>query len=104
GAASATAHAEATSGPRILLGPGRIYTHHRPQFAVYQPLVTLASEPERLGDDVLLDLGGSSVDRRHHRGAEVPLHRVLRRVSVAAHDLHPLERTALGELGGGELH
>src|SRR3954451_13269324 len=60
-------------------------------------------QAQRLGDDVLLDLGGSSVDRRHHRPSQVALHRVFARVSVAAHDLHALERAALRELGGGEL-
>src|SRR4051812_4457408 len=60
-------------------------------------------EPQRLRDDVLLDLGGPAVDRRHEGGVHVAHHRVLLGVAVAAHDLHALERALLRELGAGQL-
>src|SRR5215208_522590 len=66
--------------------------------------LTRASETERLGDDVALDLGGSAVDGRHDGGPQVALHRVLAGVTVATHDLHAFERAALRELCRGELH
>src|SRR6185437_546539 len=56
-----------------------------------------------LGDDVLLDLRGAAVDGRDHGRAQVALHRILRRVAVAAHDLETVERAALCKLGGREL-
>src|SRR5205085_7235120 len=49
-------------------------------------------EAVRLGDDLALDLRGPAVDRGDERGADVPLHVVLRRVAGAAHHLHALAR------------
>src|SRR4029078_6920182 len=95
----------ASTAPRTRARPWRISTIigtlrriDNPQPGAWHSL-----QPQRLGDDVLLDLGGSSVNGRDHRAAQVALHRVLARVAVAAHDLHALERAALCELRGGEL-
>src|SRR5579884_4469220 len=47
-------------------------------------------QTQRPGDDLALDLGGATVDGGHERVADVGLHVVLGRVSVAAHHLHAL--------------
>src|SRR3954447_2055698 len=89
--------------PGLGHGPGAYHQSSARSGKLTTPNRGPHSKPQRLGDDVLLDLGGSSVDRRDHRAAQVALHRVLARVSVAAHDLHSLERAALRELGRSEL-
>src|SRR3954453_5001098 len=61
-------------------------------------------EPECLGDDAALDLGGAAVDRGDEGLAHQALHVVFRGVAVAAHHLHALEGDALGGLGDEELH
>src|SRR3712207_8302385 len=61
----------------------------RPPRSTLFPYTTLFRSP--------LDLAGAAVDRRDHRGSQQPLHVVLGRVAVAAHQLHALQRGALGE-------
>jgi len=58
-----------------------------------------ALQPQRLRDDVALNLRGAPVDGRDQRLPHQPLHVVLRGVAVAAHHLHPAEGGPLGGLG-----
>src|SRR4051794_27435705 len=96
--------AVATIAPRTRARPWRTITSSAQHAAFTTPNRGTSLQPERLRDDVLLDLRRSSVDRRDHRAAQIALHRVLGRVSVAAHDLDALERAPLRKLGRGELH